>query len=347
MRLLKQLTEAQGAPCQEQTVREMIQKELEGYPVEITQDCNGNLLVHRPPSSGRKDALRVVMDAHMDEPSFIVTKIYPDGLVGFFDHGGPDENCVANENVRIGKERVPGLIIKPVPESINHEEFRIDIGAQSAEEAGQYVQVGDPISFYSEADELENGWMISKAFDDRDGCYTMVELLKNDYDVDLYGAFTVQEELGIRGPKSLKYLKPDINLNFEATGTAEIPGIPENLYNASVGSGPVVFIQDFTLMLHDSLRRYIAQCAEEEGIPFQFRGMCVGGSNAGTWYSDGDGVAAGVIALPHYNCHGPSSMACLADVKNTIALGDAVLRRLSEDGHSWKQKIQERRAEKK
>ena len=335
MELLKKLTAAPGAPNQESCVRKIIREALDGEPVEIFEDCNGNLIVHRPPSSGRKDALRVALDAHMDEPSFIVTKIYPDGLLGFFDHGGPDENCVANENVYVGPSNIPGLIIKQDPASINHVEFRIDIGAVSGEEASEYVCIGDVITFHADPKELDNGWMISMAFDDRAGCFALIELLKNSYDVDLYGIFTVQEETGIRGARCTKYLEPDININFEATGTAEIPGIPENLYNAVVGKGPVVFIQDFTFMLHDGLRRYIRNCGEDIGVPFQFRGMCVGGSDAGTWYSSGNGVATSVIALPHYNCHGPISLACLEDVRNMVKLGHAVLCRLSEDGTHW------------
>lgn len=339
MELLKKLTGTSGAPNQEYRIREIVRAACQGLPVEMEEDCNGNLLVHRPPVSGRKDALKIVLDAHMDEPSFIVTKIYPNGLLGMFDHGGPDENCVANENVRIGLNQVPGIIIKPDPASINHAEFRIDIGANSFDEAARYVKIGDTINFYTEPEELDNNYMISRAFDDRAGCYTMIRLLENEYDVDLYALFAVQEETGIRGAKCARYLEPDININLEATGTAAISGIPENLHNAIVGKGPVVFIQDFTFMLHDELRRYIAQCGYEDHIPFQFRGMCVGGSDAGTWYQSGNGTPTSVIALPHYNCHGPSAIASMEDVENMVALGDSVLRHLSVDGKQWTNKV--------
>lgn len=43
--------------------------------------------------------------------------------------------------------------------------------------------------------------MISRAFDDRAGCYTMIRLLEKEYDVDLYALLAVQEETGIRGAK--------------------------------------------------------------------------------------------------------------------------------------------------
>lgn len=152
----------------------------------------------------------------MDEPSFIVTKIYPDGLLGFFDHGGPDENCVANENVYVGPSNIPGLIIKQDPASINHAEFRIDIGAVSGEEASEYVCIGDVITFHADPKELDNGWMISKAFDDRAGCFALIELLKNSYDVDLYGILPYRKRLGfgaqdvqnIWNPISILILKP-------------------------------------------------------------------------------------------------------------------------------------------
>ena len=81
----------------------------------------------------------------------------------------------------------------------------IDIGAKSdkeIEKAG--IRIGDPIIPISEFTELSipNTYM-SKAFDDRIGCTVLVsvlERLKNSKTPNsVYGATTVQEEVGVRG----------------------------------------------------------------------------------------------------------------------------------------------------
>lgn len=342
MELLKKLTAAHGAPGMEHEVRRIIREELQDYPVEITEDCNGNILVHRPPKGIQKNPVTVVLDAHMDEPSLIVTKIYPDGLLGLFDHGGPDENCFGNEVVRIGPNKVPGLIIKPVPESVDHNAFRIDIGAESYEEAAALVKVGDCICFDVVPREMGDGWLLTKAVDDRAGCYCLVELMKREYDVDLYALFAVQEELGIRGPRTIQHVHADLNLNFEGTGSAKIPGIDGCLINTAPGEGAAIFIQDFMMMHSDEFRRYITACVQQKNIPYQYRSMPVGGSDGGVWGLKDDGVDCCTVGVGHYNCHIPNAAVCVKDVEDLVALGDAVLCQLSEDGKEWKKRGQKR-----
>ena len=43
---------------------------------------------------------------------------------------------------------------------------------------------------------------MGKAFDDRVGCTVLLELLKEEYDCNLVCAFTVQEEVGLRGSRT-------------------------------------------------------------------------------------------------------------------------------------------------
>lgn len=56
-------------------------------------------------------------------------------------------------------------------------------------------------------------------------------------------------------------------------------------------------------------------------------------------YQAGHGTPTSVIALPNFNCHGPSSIASMEDLKNMAALGDSVLQHLFKDGKQWTNQV--------
>jgi endoglucanase len=62
----------------------------------------------------------------------------------------------------------------------------------------------------------------SKALDNRAGCFVLLEVLKKikNSKYDLYFVFSVQEELGLRGAKTITYsIEPDIGLSVDVTST--------------------------------------------------------------------------------------------------------------------------------
>ena len=61
----------------------------------------------------------------------------------------------------------------------------IDIGAESREDALKYVNYGDGINF--EGDFKINGkTVVTKALDDRFGCYVLINLIKSEPEYDMY-----------------------------------------------------------------------------------------------------------------------------------------------------------------
>ena len=131
--------------------------EIRAYIMEqLPQDCEahcdalGNLLVHK---HGRaRPAHRLMLCAHMDEVGLIVNHISSDGLLGFACVGGIDARVLIARQTFVGAKRLPGVIgIKPVHLTKQEERKKIPdiddlyivIGAQNAEEAEQFVRLGD------------------------------------------------------------------------------------------------------------------------------------------------------------------------------------------------------------
>ena len=72
-----------------------------------------------------------------------------------------------------------------------------------------------------------------KALDDRAGCAVLVEILRGKYPVELIAAFTVQEEVGLRGAKVAGYTaEPDAAIVIDCTPANDLPSQDDEVENS-------------------------------------------------------------------------------------------------------------------
>jgi len=207
--LLSQLSEAVGVSGGEGAVRQIVLEQLQGHVDEHRVDALGNVLAWRQ-GQGRRNRLKVMLAAHMDEVGFMVMGIASDGTLIIEGVGSVDERQLLGKHVWIGADKTPGVIgAKPVhlmdaaerEKIVKMDTLRVDIGAATQEAAKGLVKVGDRGTFATRFESL--GLVVrGKALDDRLGCATLIELLHGEpLKVDLCAAFTVQEEVGLRGAR--------------------------------------------------------------------------------------------------------------------------------------------------
>jgi endoglucanase len=210
--------------------------------------------------------------------------------------------------------------------------MRIDIGAKNKDNASSKVKPGDLATFVTDYEELEDV-AIGKAFDNRTGCVALIELLKKDrYPFDLIAAFTVQEEVGLRGAQVAAYtVKPDLALVLECTPAYDLPNDRDVSPNVSLGSGPSIYVMDSYTIQDPRLVSHITRTASKEGVAFQIRRPGGGGTNTGVIQRATVGTPAATIATPCRYPHNPVSMINLSDFANVINLADASLRSLTTD----------------
>ena len=141
---LEQLSNAHGVSGNETAVRELILEKIKPHIDEYRVDALGNLIAvkhMRTRGKGRaRRALRVMLDAHMDEVGLLIVKADKEGYLRFKKVGGLDDRVLPSKIVHIGADKVPGVIgFKPahltkseerqrIPES---DTLTIDIGAKS------------------------------------------------------------------------------------------------------------------------------------------------------------------------------------------------------------------------
>lgn len=328
--MLREYTDAHGVSGNEKEIRTLIKGKIN---CESRIDKLGNLIAHKP-GSGKK----VMLAAHMDEVGFIVTAIKDDGRIIFKTVGGIDSRILISKRVVFTRSRVTGVIgAKPI--HLQGEDERkspipmgklfIDIGSTSKEETLKHVKLGDYGVFESEYMDMGR-FIKAKALDDRVGCAIITEILGEDYKLDLHGAFTVQEECGLRGAGAAAFsVEPEIAIIIEGTTCADI-ALDEKDYVTTSGNGPAISIMDRTSSANGRLLKRIVETAEKNNIPYQFRRGDVGGNDAGKIHRTKEGCITATISVPTRYIHSPISMISKEDYANTLKLVKEVLKSLEE-----------------
>ncbi|MCK9524801.1 MAG: M42 family metallopeptidase [Limnochordia bacterium] len=335
--LLARLTEANGAPGQEGDVRDLIRAEIEPHVHQVKTDALGNLIaIKNPDAPGPK----VMLAAHMDEVALMIVGIESNGYLKFRPIGGVDPRVLVAKSVVVGAKKIAGVIgSKPIhlqkpPErerAFTIQELLIDIGAKNKEEAERLVKLGECAYFTTKHEEMGNGKIKAKALDDRVGCDLAIRLLQEDVSFPLIAAFTVQEEVGLRGAGVATYqIKPDLALVLEGTTASDVPGTDEHKHATTVGAGPCITVIDRVSIPHPPLVQELFALAEEEGIKVQVRRNTAGGTDAGKIQMSEEGVKVATIAVPCRYIHSPVSVMSKDDYEGAYRLVRSYLKKLQE-----------------
>jgi len=321
--MLKELCELLGVSSQEEKVRDFIRQNVQDHAQEIIEDPYGNLIVRKGPVTKPK----LMLAAHMDEVGFMIMHIEKNGLLKFNPIGIGVHTLLA-KRVIIGKERIPGVIGAKPAHLVQEDELKkwpdiknlfVDIGAASKEAASKLVEIGDCGTFDTAYREVGDT-MYGKAFDNRLGCYMLIDLIRN-YDLPGYYVFSVQEEMGLRGARIAGFrVAPDVALAIDTTGSAEwptdkdVPGVPV------IGGGPVITVSDLSIICDRRLVDLLMETARAHGITYQIKKPGVGGTDAGPIHLVRSGVPTAVLSLPARYIHSPLSMASRNDLTRGIKL---------------------------
>ena len=341
--LLAKICETPGAPGFEQRIRSLVLKEIDGLVDEINLDAMGNVVAVK---KGKSDK-RVMVAAHMDEISFIVTQIDDDGFVRFIPLGGFDPKTLTSQRVIIhGKKDLIGVmgskrihLMKPEErnKAVPIEEYFIDCG-RPKEELEKLVEVGNPIT--RERKLIEMGDCVnSKSLDNRVSVYILIEVLKalkgKDIPYDLYAVFTVQEEVGIRGAISAAgHIDPDFGFGLDVTIAFDVPGAQPHEKVTCLGGGAAIKVLDGSTISDYRMVKYLKQKANEHKITWQPEILPKGGTDtAGIQRYGPRGSIAGAISIPLRHIHQTIETAHKQDIRHCIDLLELAITGL--DTYDW------------
>ena len=326
---LKLLCELNAPSGHENAVRDYIIDRIKDK-AEISVDALGNIIAF---VKGNKRAQkRIMVDAHMDEVGFIVTYITADGMLKFTAVGGINTAVMIARKVEF-LNGVKGVISsKPVHMLTSSEKEKmpdedalyIDIGVDSKQEAEAMVSVGD-CAVFSEPFEYINKLILSKAIDDRAGCWAIVDIINSEPEFDFYASFSVNEEVGA-GARAVAFaVEPDFAIVAEATTAADIAGVGDDKKVCYVGGGAVLSFMDRGTLYEKALFDKSLALAKEKGIKAQVKSYVAGGNNAAGIHQSRNGVRTVAVSVPCRYIHSGSSVASLDDIKSVRDLIEALI----------------------
>ena len=330
---LKALCALSGVSGNEDEVRDYVISRIREH-AGVTTDIMGNVIAFK--KGAKTPAKKILLCAHMDEVGVIVTGINDDGYLKFAMVGGVDPGVVTGKTVMIGKQGIFGVIgskaihflkAEDRTKAVDADELYIDICAKSREESEKLVSPGDTGAFESEVREFGNGFIKAKAIDDRFGCAVLLELIESDLPVDCHFAFTVQEEVGLRGAYPAAYrTAPDITLIIDATTSADLPSVSENKKVCKAGSGVVIPFMDAGTIYDRELVRILTNLAEKNKIPWQTKTVIAGGTDGAAFQRSRAGVKTAAISAPVRNLHSPSCVGKISDMEEAYKLAKLFLK---------------------
>jgi endoglucanase len=339
--LLKEICETAGAPGFESRVREIVLREVTPLVDTVTIDKLGNVTALKKGRQSKK----VMIAAHMDEIGFMVTHIDENGFLRFHTLGGFDPKTLTAQRVIVhGKKDLTGVMgSKPIhimtPEERNKvpqiQDYFIDLGMPK-EEVDKYVSVGNPITRQRELIEMGN-CVNCKSIDNRVSVFILIESLRKlkSSPYDVYGVFTVQEEVGLRGASvAAHHIEPDFGFGLDTTIAYDVPGSKAHEQVTSLGGGAGIKIMDSSTICDARMVEFMKKTADKTKIKWQPEILQAGGTDtAGIQRMGKTGAIAGAISIPTRHIHQVIEMADKNDINSCIELLTVCIQEL--DTYDW------------
>lgn len=345
VKLLAEICEVAGAPGFEKRIRDKVLEEVSPLVDEIEVDNLGNVFAIKK-AKNNPDGKKVMIAAHMDEIGFIVTHIDDNGFLRFHTLGGFDPKTLTAQRVIVhGKKDIIGVMgSKPIHVMTPEEktkiakitDYFIDLGMPK-EEVEKVVTIGDPIT--RERQLIEMGDCVNcKSIDNRVSVFILIEALRNlkDCPYDVIGAFTVQEEVGIRGAQVAAHrFNPDFGIALDTTIAFDLPGASAHEKITSLGKGTAIKIMDAMTICDYRMVAYMKEQATKSKIKWQPEILTAGGTDtAGLQRNGKNGSISGAISIPTRHLHQVIEMAHKQDIQDSIDLLAVCLENLHT--YDWK-----------
>ena len=356
--LLKKLCLAFGPCGNEDEVRGIIIEEIKDKADDYYVDKVGNVIAFK--KGAKTPAKKRLFAAHMDEVGYMVTSVDGDGYLKIKPVGGIETSVVLGKHATVGEKRLTAVFGGKPIHLLNDGEWRnarsniyLDIGVRKKDENKKDenkpeekkdeqkngnnkpeekkderpVEIGEFAVFKSEYLEFGQNKVKSKAIDDRFGCYVLIEMIKSELEFDSWFAFTICEEVGLRGARTAAHIvQAERAIVFEATTAGDIYNKKDEFDTKTknkvceLGKGAVIPLMDYRTIYNKELVSLALETAKNKNIKAQIKQAVAGGTDAGAIHQAGEGAEVIAISLPTRYIHSPSCVADYGDMEECLKL---------------------------
>ncbi len=344
--LLKRLCETPGVPGRESRVRDLIIEEAEGLFDDFFMDPLGSLVARRLPrvkstrgktttvkAKDDPDATRLMLLSHMDEIGFLVKHVSDKGYIHIDPVGGFDPRNLFSRRVMVVTNSGEYLGVmnpggKPIHISTPEErtkvpavkDFYVDLG-MSGDEAKKRIKIGDMIVMHEPLIEMGEK-IVSKALDNRVACWLGLESVralekaKTPHSAEIIVAFTVQEEVGLRGEDESSFsVEPDVAIGIDVTLSCDTPGVPTEEAVTVQGEGAGLHVKDSSFIADIGLVEELEAVAKKKRIKTQRTVLSGGGQDGAAAQQIGQGCRAMGLVVGTRYIHTVTEMIDKRDLK--------------------------------
>lgn len=310
-------------------------KYVETFSDEVVTDDYGSCAAKL---SINGDVATVMLEAHCDEIGMVVQHITDQGFVYVSKLGGSDSTIARAKKVFIHNKR--GRVVGVTGNTAIHlqtvkngggkepawKDIYVDIGVTSKEEALKLVQIGDPITYASDSEFLNEEILTGRALDNRIGGYIIAEALKQlaerkkELKVNVIALNSIQEEVGGFGARMMAYrFMPDVALVTDVTHATDTPGIDQKDHGTVIlGEGPTIQHGGAN---HPKLVEFIEDICEKSEIEVQHEATSVRtGTDTDSIFYQQTGIPSALISLPLRYMHSPVEVCSMKDVERLITV---------------------------
>ena len=334
-KLIIEASNVPGVSGYEAPIAKLIKEKFSPHCDKFLYDNLGSIIGVK---KGQPNALKILVDAHMDEIGFMVKQIDKKGFIRLEPLGGWWSHTVLGKRMRVYiddyKTYYTGVIGSTPPHILTPEkrkrvipldEIYLDLGLASADEVKKLgIQVGDPVVKDSKAFQMANPDIIcGKSFDNRASVAGLMQLVQEMDEIktanELYIAGSAQEEVGLRGAKTVaQMINPDIALVLDTTIAFDQPNMPQ--YDTKLNNGVAITIMDRCAIGHKKLIKYLSELAKKNNIPFTYDLLVIGGTNSGTIHTAHQGIMTVTLSIPTRYIHSHNEICSVNDVLNAVDL---------------------------
>jgi len=321
--VLRTLSETDGVSSDEKKPKEIVKKELQKLNIEFSEDRVGNLIAVK---KGKESKGKFMIATHIDEIGLIVTA-FDENVLRFTTVGGFDKRILLGQEVIVhGSKNLIGVIGSIPPhflpkdkkaEVLLIEELFIDVGL-SKREVKKYVEIGNFVSLKKNFVELCNERYSGKSLDNRTSVATLLyifdELTRIKHNWDVYGVFTVQEEItGLGAVISSYNVFPDAAVAIDV-GFGKQANFSSN-FITEIEKGPIIATGP---NIHNGLKNAIVKIAKDYEIPYQIEAEPgTTGTDAASIQISGKGIPTILVSIPLLYMHTPIEVVSEKDIRRT------------------------------
>ena len=328
---LKSLLEAESPSGYEGSASNVFTDYMNTFATLVKRDNAGNVIFRM----GNPEAkAKIMLSAHIDEIALQIQHIDEKGFLHFVADGGVDKKVLPGSQVKVLTHSgiIDGVIGKaPIhvdyysddkDKAMKIKDMKIDIGAETKEEAEAKVHIGDIALVHCHPVELGENRISGRGLDDKAGIFVIGEvaslLAKEDLScLCVYIVACTQEETTATGAiVSAAGLDPDYSIDFDVTFATDDEYVSANEWgDIKLGKGGAIA---YGVNNHPYLTRLIKDICNDNKIPYQEFVAPDAGTDTIYIRQSASDCMTQLLSIPNRNMHTQAEVCDYRDLESLI-----------------------------